>query len=279
MPPVGEVNVSNAARQVAVVTGGATGIGHAIAAGFAKEGHRVAIVDLDEATAKDSAERLSEITQAQTFAVAADVADPSRCRIAHERIAAELGVVSVLVNNAGIMPQKVGRIEELPPEHFDRMLAVHVRGAVNWARLVLPGMRDAGFGRIINISSANALLAVPHRLGYVTAKKALLGVTEALALETARAGITVNAIVPGYIATKTLLARADAGVLDRESFAERTPVGRWGREEEVAHAATFLAQPASGFITGATLAVDGGITVRGDPNENLEFSPISISDV
>ena len=271
--------MSGIARQVSVVTGAAAGIGYAIAAGFAKEGHRVAIVDLDEAAARDSAERLSGITKARAFAVAADVADQNSCRVAHERIAAELGAVSVLVNNAGIMPQKVGRIEELPLEHFDQMLAVHVRGAVNWARLVLPGMRDAGFGRIINISSANALLAVPHRLGYVTAKKALLGVTEGLALETARAGITVNAIVPGYIATKTLLARADAGMLDRESFAERTPVGRWGREEEVAHAATFLAQPESGFITGATLAVDGGITIRGDPNENLEYSPITHSGV
>ena len=276
---MGEEKLSGGAIQVVVVTGAASGIGYAIAAGFAKEGHRVAIVDLDEAKATDSAARLSEVTESRTFAVAADVADRNSCRVAHEKIATELGAVSVLVNNAGIMAQKLGRIEELPPEYFDQMLAVHVYGAVNWARLVVPGMRDAGFGRIINISSANALLAVPHRLGYVTAKKALLGITEALALETARAGITVNAIVPGYIATQTLLARADSGVLDKESFTERTPVGRWGREEEIAHAATFLAQPESGFITGATLAVDGGITIRGDPNENLDFSPFADSDI
>lgn len=103
---------------------------------------------------------------------------------------------------------------------------------------------------------------MPHRLGYVAAKKAILGVTEGLALETVRAGITVNAIAPGYIATQTLMARADAGMLDKVRFAERTPVGHWGRPEEVTHAATILAQSASGFITGATLAVDGGFTIR-----------------
>ncbi len=270
--------MSRTEKQVVVVTGGAAGIGYAIAERFANDGHRVAIADLDEANAKVSAETLSQVTETRILAVRNDVADLESCRGAHEMIAAELGAVSVLVNNAGIMAQKLGWIEELPPEHFDQMLAIHVRGTVNWARLVLPGMRAAGFGRIINISSGNAFLAVPHRLGYVTAKKAILGVTEGLALETARAGITVNAIAPGYIATQTLMARADAGVLDKKGFAERTPVGRWGRPEEVAHAATFLAEPASGFITGATLAVDGGITIRGDPNENIDASPLPIPD-
>ncbi len=153
------------------------------------------------------------------------------------------------------------------------MLAIHVRGAVNWARLVTSEMREARFGRIVNISSANAKLAVPYRLGYITAKKAILGFTEAL--ETARDGITVNAIVPGYIATQTLLDRAEADMLDQESFSERTPVGRWGRPDEIARAAAFFADVDSGFITGSTLVVDGGITIRGDPNENLSFPPSS----
>ena len=110
-------------------------------------------------------------------------------------------------------------------------------------------------------------------LDLAAAKKAILGITEALALETARDGITVNAILPGYIATQTLLDRADAGILDKDSFAERTPAGRWGRPDEIARAAAFLADADSGFIIGSTLVVDGGITIRGDPDEDLSRPP------
>lgn len=179
--------MSCAEKQVVVVTGAAAGIGYAIAERFANKVNRVAVVDFDEANAKVSAETLSRVAGTRILAVGNDVADLKSGREAHELTEAELVAVSVLVNNAGIMAQKLGWIEELPPEHFDQMLAIHVRGAVNWAGLVLPGMRTTGFGRIINISSGNAFLAVPHRHGYVTANKAILGVTEALALETARA--------------------------------------------------------------------------------------------
>ncbi len=266
--------MTNNQDTVVVVTGAAAGLGLAIARAFAKGGQSVALVDLDEDKARDSALALTRETGARTFAVAADVSDSASCQAAHDRILADLGAVSVLVNNAGIMPQQKGWIEDLPPEHFDRMMAIHVTGAVNWARLVLPGMRKAGFGRIINMASANALLAVPHRLGYVTAKKAILGLTQGLALDCARAGITVNAVAPGYILTETLKTRADAGILDEAEFAERTPVGRWGQPDEIARAVTFLADPASGFITGTTLVVDGGITIRGDPGEDLDTSPL-----
>ena len=169
-------------------------MGFASAERIANERHRAAIADLDEANAKVSAETFSLVTETRILAVGNDLADHKSCREAHEVVASELGAVSVLVNDAGIMAQKLGWTEELPPEHFDQMFAIHVRGAVNRARLVLPDMRAADFGRIINISSGNAFLAVPHRLAYVTAKKAIPGGTEGLALETARAGITVNAI-------------------------------------------------------------------------------------
>lgn len=259
---------------VVVVTGAAAGLGLAIARAFATDGRRVALVDVNENMARESALALTAETGAHVFATAADVSDSASCQAAHDLIRAEHGRVSVLVNNAGIMPQQKGWIEELPPEHFDQMMAIHVTGSVNWARLVLPDMRKAGFGRIINMASANAILAVPHRLGYVTAKKAILGLTQGLALDCARAGITVNAVAPGYILTDTLKARADAGILDEAAFAERTPVGRWGRPDEIARAVAFLADPASGFITGTTLVVDGGITMRGDPGEDLDLSPL-----
>ncbi len=265
--------MSSSSGKVVTVTGAAAGIGYAIAKRFAADGCLVAIVDLDEERACSAAASVAEEAGGTALAVTADVAEFESCRAAHDRIVSEFGPVSVLVNNAGIMSQRLGRIEALPPEHFDQLLAIHVRGAVNWARLVISAMREANFGRIINISSGNAKLAVPYRLAYVTAKKAILGITEALALETARDGITVNAILPGYIATQTLLDRANAGILDKDSFAERTPVGRWGRPDEIARAAAFLADADSGFITGSTLVVDGGITIRGDPSEDLSHPP------
>jgi NAD(P)-dependent dehydrogenase (short-subunit alcohol dehydrogenase family) len=172
-----------------------------------------------------------------------------------------------------MMPPRKGWVEELPHDDFEQMMNVHVGGAVNWCRLVMPAMREAGFGRIINLSSVNAIQPVPHRYTYVTAKKALRGLTEALALDSARAGITVNAIAPGYILTETLRSRAESGILDHDAIAARTPAGRWGTPEEIAHMAVFLADPMSAYITGTTLCVDGGLTIRGDAGEDLDHSP------
>ena len=134
-------------------------------------------------------------------------------------------------------------------------------------------MKQNGYGRIINISSANGVLAVPYRIGYVTAKKTIRGVTEALALETARAGITVNAIAPGYILTDVLKKRVSEGMLDHDAFAERTPMGHWGEPEDIANAAAFLASEEARYITGTTMIVDGGLTMRGDAGEDLDNPP------
>ena len=257
----------------AIVTGGAAGIGYAIARAFGRAGYPVALVDLSENEVVSVAEGLAAETGTMACGVSADVTDREACTAAHAKIVDAFGPVGVLVNNAGIMPQQKGWIEELPPAEFDRMMAIHVGGALNWCRLVLPGMRAAGFGRIVNMSSAVAFLAVPHRLGYVTAKKALRGVTEGLALDCARAGITVNAIAPGYVLTDTLKERARRGVLDHDDLAERTPVGRWARPEEIARMALFLADPESAYITGTTMLVDGGLSIRGDAGEDIGRSP------
>lgn len=261
-------------KQTVAVTGSGSGIGYAIARAFAKADHAVAIIDVDGDKAKQVANSLTNETGVAAIGVRADVADSASSKAAYRAIKTALGAPSVLVNNAGIMPQKKGWIEELPEADFDRMLDIHLRGSVVWSRLVLPGMRAAGFGRIINMSSANAALAVPHRLAYVTAKKATLGLTEGLALDCARAGITVNAILPGYILTDTLAERARQGILNKDDYGERTPVGRWGRPEEIARVALFLADPASSFITGAKFVIDGGLTIRGDPGENIDRSPL-----
>lgn len=257
----------------AVVTGSAAGIGYAICRALATKSHPIAVVDLSADAAAASAEKLAQETGAQTIGVAADVTDRDGSAEAHEAIVSKLGPVGVLVNNAGIVPPRKGWIEEIPHEDFQNMMDIHVGGAVNWCRLVMPGMRAARYGRIINMSSGNGVVAVPHRYAYITAKKALRGLTEALALDSARAGITVNAIAPGYILTELLQRRVDEGMIDYDGIAERTPAGRWGAPEDIANMAAFLADPASSYITGTTMRVDGGLTIRSDPGEDLDTSP------
>lgn len=256
-----------------VVTGGATGIGYAIALAFSLKGHKVAIVDLSASSATEAAKKLTEATGIIAHGVAADVSDANACATAYAEIVSTLGPVGVLINNAGVMPPRKGWIEELPPDDFKNMMDIHLGGAVNWCRLVMPDMRAANFGRIINMSSVNGVQPVPHRFAYVTAKKAIRGLTEALALDCARAGITVNAIAPGYTLTDTLLDRANQGLLDHDAIASRTPVGRWGKPEEIAHAVLFLADSASGYLTGTTMVVDGGLSLRGDADDDLDQSP------
>jgi len=257
-----------------VVTGGAAGIGLAVAEALAADGHPLGIVDLDAGAAQTAARALADRHGIRAAGAGADVADEAASAAAHADLVAALGgPVLVLVNNAGIMPPRRDRAEALPVSDFDRMLAVHLRGSLIWSRLVLPGMRAAGFGRIVNLGSVLGLVAAAHRIGYVTAKSAMTGITRALALEGARAGITVNAVAPGFVLTGNLIERAQTGVLDHDAIADHTPVGRWARPDEIAHAIRFLADPASGYITGTVLPVDGGYAIRGHPGEDIGPRP------
>lgn len=257
------------ANEVALVTGGARGIGRATAAALAEAGAAIGLVDLDPAETQAVADSLARAHGVKAVASIADVASEGACRTAHERIVAALGPPSVLVNNAGIMPQEIAPLHAQPMTHFARMMAVHVGGAAHFSALCVPAMRAAGFGRIVNLSSVLGLVGPPFRAGYATAKTALIGLTRALAVENARFGITVNAVAPGYVLTEVLAGRAKAGMLDPAAIAERAPVGRWGRPEEIARVIVFLADPASGFVTGAVWPVDGGYGVRGDPGEDI----------
>jgi NAD(P)-dependent dehydrogenase (short-subunit alcohol dehydrogenase family) len=261
---------------VTLVTGGAQGIGYATAAECARRGSAIAVVDLNAAAAERAAAALAARFGVPTASAACDVADAGSVQGAVAACTSRLHRVDVLVNCAGIMTPRLAMVAEMPMDDVQAMFDVHVRGAYLCSQAVIPGMAERRFGRIINISSVLGLLGLPFRSGYSIAKHAINGLTKSLAVEVARQGITVNAVAPGYILTETLQARLDANMLDYGRYADRAPAGRWGLPEEVGHVIAFLALPASGFITGAIVPVDGGYTMRGDPGEEIgEALPVA----
>jgi len=263
------VNAATLAGRHAVVTGGAAGIGLATARSLAHAGAAVSLLDLHAPDAQQAARALASETGAHVRGFGSDVAREPSVRQAFVRAAATLGPVTVLVNNAGIMAPRVDASHCIPVADFDRMIAVHLRGAFLATQQVVDGMRAARFGRIVNLSSVFGLVGLPYRVAYQVAKTGIIGLTRTVALENARHGITCNAVAPGYVLTDTLLGRVRAGLLDHDRYAERTPAGRWGRPEEVARVITFLCEPDSAYITGSIVSVDGGFSIRGDPGEDI----------
>ena len=234
--------------KVAVVTGGTRGIGHAISQRFKEDGYKVAaIYGGNTKAAQKTAEELG-ISVYQC-----DVSDAGKCAEVLGQIESELGPVDVLVNNAGIT--RDGAFHKMEEDQWNAVIDTNLNSAYNMTRPVIDGMRSRGFGRIINISSINGQKGQFGQTNYSAAKAGLLGFTRALAQETARKGITVNAICPGYIATD-MVAAMKPEVL--ESIVAGIPVGRLGTPEEIGHMVAFLADDLSGFITGATLTANGG---------------------
>jgi NAD(P)-dependent dehydrogenase (short-subunit alcohol dehydrogenase family) len=262
-----------------VVTGGASGIGYEVARELARLGGAVGILDLDEKAAKSAAFRIRKEHSGNSAGAAANVVDAAGVRTALDVLASTIGPIGVLVNCAGIMTPRMLPLTEMPASDFEAMLDVHVRGVFNCSRAALPWMQQQSFGRIINISSVLGILGLPFRIGYATAKTAVIGFTRALAVEVARQGVTVNAVAPGYILTSTLQQRVDENMIDYARLAERAPAGRWGLPEEVARVIGFLSLPGSSFITGTVIPVDGGYTVRGDPDEAIGSRPVSLDTI
>jgi 3-oxoacyl-[acyl-carrier protein] reductase len=248
----------NDVQRFAIVTGAARGIGAAVAKRLAREGHAVGVIDLREA---DCAATVDAITSegGSAMPVAADVADEAAVTSAVERVAAELGPPTVLVNNAGFA--RDADLGEMTTEQWDEVQGVHLRGAFLTSRAALPYMVEARWGRIINVSSISAL-GHAGRVNYASAKAGVIGFTKALALELGSQGVTVNAIAPGFIVSDMTAATARRLGRDFEEHqriaAESIPVGRVGQPEDIAHAASFFASPDAGFVSGQVLYVAGG---------------------
>ena len=234
--------------RVAIVTGGTRGIGEAISLGLQEAGMTVA------ATYAGNDERAREFTERTGIAAYKwDVADFDACQDGCARVAADLGPVDVLVNNAGIT--RDGTIMKLTYQAWKEVIDTNLGGCFNMAKGVFPGMRERKWGRIVNIGSINGQAGQYGQVNYAAAKSGIHGFTKALAQEGAKFNVTVNAIAPGYIDTD-MVAAVPADVL--EKIVAKIPVGRLGQATEIARAVTFLCCDSGGFVTGSTLSINGG---------------------
>ena len=242
------------AQRVAVVTGGMGGIGEAICIYLAKAGHQVAATYSPGNT--KSAEWLKEMKARghEFHAVQVEVTDFDSCQKAVARIQAEVGPVDILVNNAGVT--RDASFRKMGKTDWDTVLRTNLDSVFNMTKPVCDGMTERGWGRIINISSINGQKGAFGQTNYSAAKAGMHGFTKALALETARRGVTVNTVSPGYIGTKMVLA-VPKEVLDAKIIPQ-IPVGRLGRPEEVAALVVYLCTDEAGFVTGANFAINGG---------------------
>ncbi|OBI83183.1 SDR family NAD(P)-dependent oxidoreductase [Mycobacterium sp. E740] len=226
----------------AVVTGGGSGIGQAVARRLRADGMHVAVIDINPSD--------------EEFAFTADVTDRGQVAAALDAIRAQLGPVTVLVNAAGM--EKFKRFTDLEFADWQRVIDVNLNGVFHCIQAVLPDMLEAGWGRIVNISSSSTHSGQPYMSSYVAAKSAVNGLTKSLALEYGPAGITVNAVPPGFIDTPMLRKSEERGYLVVQQNIDTTPVRRIGRPEDIAAACAFLVSEEAGYITGQILGVNGG---------------------
>lgn len=234
--------------RVAVVTGGTRGIGAAISLALKDAGYRVAATYFGNDKA---AQEFAAKTEIVPFKF--DVSNYESCQEGVAKIHAALGHVDVLVNNAGITRDSV--LHKMTQKQWHEVVDTNLDSVFNMSRLVIEGMRERGFGRIVNISSINGQSGQVGQTNYSAAKAGLIGFTKALALESASKGITVNVVAPGYIDTEMVRA-VPPEVL--EKIVAKIPVKRLGKAEEIARAVVFLAADESGFTTGATFDINGG---------------------
>ena len=234
--------------RVAIVTGGTRGIGEAISVGLKDAGYEVAAT---YAGNDEAAERFTEKTGITTYKF--DVSDYGQCAESVEKIIADLGPVDILVNNAGIT--RDGTLHRMSFEQWNSVIQTNLSSCFNMCRCVIEGMRERGFGRIVNIGSVNGQAGQYGQVNYAAAKSGIHGFTKALAQEGAAKGVTVNAIAPGYIDTDMVRAVPERVL---EKIISGIPVGRLGHAEEIARGVLFLVADEAGFVTGSTMSINGG---------------------
>jgi acetoacetyl-CoA reductase len=240
--------------RVAVVTGGTRGIGLAITEELHAKGYKVAA----NYAGNDEAAKLCETKYAGVRCYKWDVGDYDASAAGLAQVEKDLGPVDIVVNNAGIT--RDGTLHRMKPQQWRDVLRVNLDSMFNMTRPVIEGMRERGFGRIITISSVNGQKGQIGQVNYASAKAGVIGFTKALALENANKGITVNCVAPGYIDTE-MVSAVPADVLTK--IIGGIPVGRLGRAAEIARCVTFLAADDLGFITGATISINGGQYMAG----------------
>jgi 3-oxoacyl-[acyl-carrier protein] reductase len=250
--------VTEHTRRVAIVTGGARGIGAETARRLAADQMAVAVLDLDEAAAAATAATITD-AGGDAIGVGADVSDAERVEAAVARVADELGAPTVLVNNAGVTRDNL--LFKMSTPDWDAVMGVHLRGAFLMCRAVQRYMVEASWGRIVNLSST-AALGNRGQANYSTAKAGLQGFTKTLAVELGRFGTTVNCVAPGFIQTDMTRATAERLGQDWDAYvaarAAQIPVARTGLPEDIANAVSFFVGEAAGFVSGQVLYVAGG---------------------
>ena len=252
--PLGVDRAFSLDGQIALITGGAAGIGRAIATAFAERGATVVLADRDPTVTETAA----ALPGRNHLGVVVDVTEEGAPKRVVDDVVGRFGKIDILVNNAGIVI--LAKAEEVRRADWDKTIAVNVTAPFLFAQAAGPHMMARGFGRIVNLASQAAVVALPQHLAYCTSKAAILGITQVLALEWGPHGITVNAISPTVVETE-LGRKAWAGEVG-DAMKKLIPSRRFAQPEEIALAALYLASPAAGMVNGANLAIDGGYTIQ-----------------
>jgi meso-butanediol dehydrogenase / (S,S)-butanediol dehydrogenase / diacetyl reductase len=253
-------NVTRLKDKVAIVTGGGTGIGRAIALAFGREGAKVAVLGRRREPLHRVAGELSQLGT-KAVAVCCDVTKNQEVQRAVEEVRKTLRGVNVLVNNAGVL--SVSTIETISEEDWDQVMEINLKGPFLMSRAVLPAFRRAGGGAIVNIASVLGLLAMKDRAAYCASKGAVVLLTKAMALDHAHQNVRVNCICPAIVETELvegLFNQTDEGQKTRNARIGTLPLGRFGKPKDIADLAVFLASEESSWMTGTAIPVDGGLS-------------------
>jgi 3-oxoacyl-[acyl-carrier protein] reductase len=241
--------------KIAVITGGALGIGKQTAIAFVKEGAKIVIADFDEEAGRQTVKELIE-TGGDALFVKIDVTDRQQVTAMVETVLKTFNRIDILINNAGITADAF--LTKMTEEQWDRVINVNLKGVFNCTQAVIPTMVEQGGGRILNASSVVGLYGNTGQTNYAASKAGVIGMTKSLAKELGPKGIRVNAVAPGFIVTE-MTSKVPQKVLD--IMEGKTPLKRLGKPEDIAKAYLFLSSPDSDFINGAVLSVDGGLSI------------------